>query len=406
MFEIPKLLIGGVALCISLLMTPFLVESNTSGQILVITSPSGHISVYTDPGFHFQGFGSTAHYNKRGQLKFDNSDGGDKSVNMRFNDSGTAKLSGVLNYELSSDPAKLTDMHSQYQTPEAVETSLIGTALQRAVFSTGSLMSSTESYSSRRTDLFSLIGDQIRQGIFATSGETRTENEQGVEKVVTRVSVKTDPKNGQPLITEKSVLERYGIILQTISLSDISYDEKVKKNIDAQLDATIKVQTAIAEAKKSEQDVKTATSKGLADKAEAEAKANVIKATAVIEADREKEVALTKASQQKEVAQLALDAAKLEAEAVVEKGKGDAEARKLIMDADGALEKKLAAYTATQTAWANAFKEIKVPVVPSVVMGGANGVDSKGGSLENVMQLMSVKVAKDLGIDMTLPSKK
>lgn len=398
------------SLLLILTMSGKLVESNTSGQILVITSPTGHMKVYTEPGLHWQGFGSTSHYNKRGQLKFDQSpdeDGKnqDRSINIRFNDSGTAQLSGVLNYELSSDQAKLIDMHSQYQTPEAVEASLIGTALQRSIFVTGSLMSSTESYSTRRSDLFSLIGDQIRQGVYATSGNTQTVSDKGVEQIQTRVSIKVDPKTGQPLIAEKSVLERYGVTLQTLSLSGIKYDSKVEGQITAQLDATIKVQTAIAEAKKSEQDTITATQKGLADKAEAEAKANVTMASAVIAADQEKAVAVTKAEQQKETAQLALDAAKLEAEAVVAKGKGDAEAASLKMAADGALDKKLEAYVAVQSAYATAFGNSKVPLVPSVVMGGSASGTTTGNTngMEQLLQTIAIKSLKDLDLDLSMP---
>lgn len=409
--RIRNLVIVAVSIILTCILIPLLMESNTAGQILVITSPGGHIQVYTDPGIHWQGFGSPTHYNKRGQFSFskhDKDEGGheqDNSVQIRFNDSGTAWVSGVLNYELPSDPVKIVDLHSSYQNEESVQHALIRTTVQKSIFATGSLMSSTESYSSKRNDLFTLIRGQALDGIYVTSGELRTETDKtGLERTITKVAIKTDPETGKPQIAEKSVLERYGVILQSLSLSDIDYDDKVDAQIAAQLDATIKVQTAIAEAKKAEQDKVTAEQKGLAEKAVAEAASNVLKVKATIEAEKEKEVAITKATQQKEVAALALDAAKLEAQATVEKGKGDAEARKLLMEADGALEKKLTAWTTAQQNWANAFSQIKVPVVPGVVMSGGKDGQSAGG-LESLIQMMGVRMAQDIDLELKAKAK-
>ncbi len=403
---IRNLIYGGVILVFTCILIPWLFESNTAGQILVITSPSGHIQVYSSPGVHWQGFGSVMHYNKRGAFVFskhDNQGAEDAdAIEIRFNDSGTAKISGVLNYELPGDDARVIDLHSQYLSPEAVEQNLIRTALQKSIFATGALMTSTESFSSKRNELFVWIRDQLMSGIYLTNGDLVKETDKlGLERTITKVAIKMDTKTGLPVLAEKSIFERFGVQVQSFSLSDVDYDDRISAQIQASLDSTMKVQTAIADAKKAEQDKVTAEQKGLADKAVATAIANVEMAKATIEADKEKAVAITKAQQQKEVAQLALDAAKLEAQATVEKGKGDAEARKLVMEADGALEKKLTAWTTAQQNWATAFSQIKVPVVPGVVMSANGSQGGQANSLETLMQLMGVKMAQDLNLDLS-----
>lgn len=393
-----------VVFTFGIILTPFLVESNNASQVLVITSPSGSVSVYETPGWHWQGFGSAVHYNRRGTFSFselrDQGQPIDESMEMRFNDSGTSKLSGVLNYELTSNVEQIKELHSQYLTAEAVEKQLIRSFLQMAVFNTGGLLSSTESYSSSRGYMIELIQKQLVDGIYATDGTlTREKDGLGFERTITKIQIRKDKETGDYVISTPSPFKKFGIVVQSLNINGIKYDEKVNGQIQAQLDATIKVQTAIAEAKKAEQDKITAEQKGLADKAVAEATANVELAKATIEAEQKKVVALTEAEQRKEVSELALETAKLDAQAVVEKGKADAEARKLVLEADNALEKRLEAYTKVQEAWALAYSNSKQPHAPLVKMGSGDG--SEKNSATSLLELIASKAAMDLGLELS-----
>lgn len=397
---------GAVLLLLGACSIPKLVESNSARENLIITSLSGHITVYTEPGWHWQGLGEVIHYPKRATFSFskhlDTGSPKDESLQIRFNDSGTAQLSGILEYALPNDPEKLKLLHSQYQSAESVQINLIKPNIQRALFNTGSILTSTESYSTRRSDMHVLVREQIIKGLFVLKGDIIKEvDKTNLERTVSRVNIQLDPSTNLPLIAEDSPFKKFDIQVQALNISDIDYDDKVDSQIQAQLDATIKVQTAIAEAKKAEQDTVTAKEKGKAEQAIAEASANVEKARAVIDADKIKEVALTKALQEKEVATLSLETAKLEAQSIIERGKADAESRKLIMEADGGLEKRLTAYTETQKSWASAFSSAKGPLVPSVIMGDSTSGNS--GGLENLMQMLSIGAAKSLSVEVLSP---
>lgn len=395
-------IIVAVVFLAGIITLPFMVESNNASQVLVITSPSGSVTVYETPGWHWQGFGTAVHYNRRGTFSFSNLDGKDESMEIRFNDSGTARVSGVLNYELTSNVEQVKELHSQYLTPSSVEQQLIRSFLQMSIFNTGGLLSSTESYSSSRGYMIELIQKQLDEGIYATDGTlTKEKDGLGFERTITKIQVRKNKETGANVVATESPFKKFGIIVQSLNINGIKYDEKVNAQIQAQLDATIKVQTAIAEAKKAEQDKITAEQKGLADRAEAEAKANVELAKATIEAEKLKTVAVTEAEQKKEVATLALETAKLDAQAVIEKGKADAEARKLVMEADGALEKKIEAYKYTQESWAKAYAESKQPHSPVVVFGKENG----GNAATTLLDIVGVKAALDLGLNLNTNKK-
>ena len=66
------------------------------------------------------------------------------------------------------------------------------------------------------------------------------------------------------------------------------------------------------------------------------------------------------------------------------------------MQADGALDKKLAAWQAVEIARAEALAKMTQPVVPGVVMGG----DGKAGTAADWLAIMGAKSARDLSLDM------
>ena len=67
------------------------------------------------------------------------------------------------------------------------------------------------------------------------------------------------------------------------------------------------------------------------------------------------------------------------------------------MNADGALDKKLDAYVEIQKAYASAIENYKGNWMPSSVSGGAAVA---GSGAQQMIDLLSVKAAKDLGLDM------
>ena len=122
-------------------------------------------------------------------------------------------------------------------------------------------------------------------------------------------------------------------------------------------------------------------------------KADTSKLVAELNAEREKEVARIQAVQRKEVANveqqqqaLILERQKLEAKGIRELADAEAHRAKSLIRADGALDKKLKAWSMVMAAWAK-----NANLVPKVVVGGG-GSGGKGlTGQELIMTLMSIE---------------
>jgi regulator of protease activity HflC (stomatin/prohibitin superfamily) len=123
----------------------------------------------------------------------------------------------------------------------------------------------------------------------------------------------------------------------------------------------------------------------------------------VTKAEQEKKVAETLAEQRLAVAELDTKAAQQFKLAETLKGEGEAARRKLVMEADGALEKKIEAYIEVNKFYAEAIAKHEGAWVPSVVMGGTTQASGSGAT--DLINLLSIKAAKDLSLDMN-PKKK
>jgi regulator of protease activity HflC (stomatin/prohibitin superfamily) len=305
---------------------------------------------------------------------------------VRFNDGGEGHVSGSVAWEIPTDDASLTAIHTMYGNPHNLEQQLIRTVVEKSVYMTGPLMSSRESFAERRNELIRFIEDQISGGVYETVTETVKEKDPmtGIEKTVGYVRIVLDDA-GAPMRQEASPLTEFHIRTFNLSLNQIRYDERVEKQIESQQRATMQVQTAIAQAKEAEQAAITAEKNGQAEAAKAKWEQEVLKAKAV-----------TKAEQQLEVARLERAAAEQEKQKQILLGQGEATRRKLVMQADNALDARLAAYVKVNQAYATALQNIKQPIVPLVQSGKDGG--GGGNGVQAFMDLLVAKTARELGV--------
>lgn len=402
-----SIIVAVVLLAVLLFSTTVIFENCDAGEVIVIQSPvSGELTWHTTPGVKWQGFGKVTDYQRRAQFWFSSkADQGkkeDESLRIRFNDGGHAQISGGISWEMPLDAEHLTLLHQKFGSMKAIESQLVRTMVEKAVYMTGPLMSSTESYASRRNDLLRLIEDQIQHGIYATKTVTETQKDPltGAEKKVAVVQLVTD-KDGKPQRVEVSPLEEFKVRVFNLTLNEIKYEGKVEEQIQQQQQAQMKVQIQILEAKAAEQQTLTTIKQGEADAAKAEWAQKTIAAKLEAEADMKKKVAETEAKQKLEVARLDAEAAKQFKLAEIERGEGEAARRKLVMEADGALEKKLAAYVEVQKAYALAVGEHKGQWVPTVIMGSSGTAPGQVSSAQTLIDLFTIRAAKDLGLDLT-----
>ncbi|MEM6802756.1 MAG: SPFH domain-containing protein [Bacteroidota bacterium] len=376
-----------------------LFENVDARKICVIQAPiSGELTIHFDQGLKYQGFGKVTLYDKEKEYSFSGAkDQGavkDQSIGIRFNDGGKARISGTFRYELPQTENEMLGIHKKYGSMEAVDQELVRTVIEKAVYMTGPLMSSKQSSAEKRNDLLSFIEDQAKVGVYKTRVLERKEIDplSGKEKTVAITElVKGD--NGIVLRQDESPLSKFGIDLYNLSLNNISYDETIESQIAEQQNAIMRVQTSIAEAREAEQQAIKAEAQGKAEAATARANMEVEKVRAVTEAEKKRDVA-----------KLALEAAQFYKKEQILKGEGDAARKRLAAQANNSLEQKLEAYIEVQKNWANAFATSKQPFVPSVIMGG-NGAAGKNSTADNWMQMMMVKSAQDLSLDMKIDKK-
>ena len=405
--QIVAAVLAAVALIVLLLCLTCTFVNLDAKQIMVIQSPvSGTLTWYTTPGVKWLGFGHATKYDKRSQFWFSNKpDQGktaDESIKIRFNDGGHANISGGVSWELPLDDEHLNMVQSKFGSQQALEQQLVRTMVEKSVYMTGPIMSSKESYAERRNDLLHLIEDQIQNGVYLTktTSEKTADPITGAEKTIAKVDLVLEKDKGLPARAEESPLKEFGIKVFNLSINEIKYDDQVEEQIKQQQQLTMQVQTAIATAKQAEQEALTSKQQGQASAAKAEWEQKTISAKEVAKAEQDKKVAQTLAEQKVAVSKLDMEAAENFKKAETSRGEGEAARRKAVMAADGALEKKLQAYITVNENYAKAIQSHVGPLVPAVVMGGGDSRNGPPNSVNQLVDMFSVKAAKELALDM------
>jgi hypothetical protein len=390
----------GIIIAFVLFILSFQIFENLdASQIMVIQSPiKGKLSWYIGQGVKYQGFGKVTKYIKRDQfwfsIKKDQGGKSDDSIKIRFNDNSHASISGSVAWEMPTDEKNLTALHVKYGSQKAIEQQLIRTVIEKSVYMTGPTMSSTESASERRNELLNLIEDQIQRGVYRTETveEKKPDPITGITKTFKIAKVVLD-KTGVPQRVEASPLTDFGIKTFNLSINEVQYDKDVEAQIQQQQKALMQVQIAVARAKEAEQEAITVAKKGEAEAASAKWKQEVIKAQQVTEAE-----------QRKKVAELDMQAAEMKKKELILLGEGEAGRRKLVMEADNALQAKLDAYVKVeQIRWDNIAK-YQGSWVPQTVFGAGQG--QAGSGAQSMIDLLTAKTARDLNLDMTITKPK
>ena len=166
------------------------------------------------------------------------------------------------------DVVNLTKIHTKFKGQAAVQSALIETITGKAVYLSGPLMSSRESYAEKRNNLLFYIEDQIQRGVYKTVQIEKHVKDSitGAEKTATVVELVLD-KDGKPQRQEEAVLDQFGIKAFNFAIKRLPYDGTVEAQIKEQQKITMEVQTSMADAKKAEQRAITVAEQGKANAA-------------------------------------------------------------------------------------------------------------------------------------------
>ncbi len=364
-------------------------ENNFGFYAVKQAAGTGTMTVYTKSGIFPRFFGDVTYYKASDILYFSKHEAEgkaqDDSIEVRFNDGATAKVTGNVRIDLPADSDKLLEIHKRFRSYDAFIKDTVRQVVGEATILTAALMTAEESYTTKRAEFSQLVDDQIRNGVYLTEAESVTvkDAKTGESVIKNIVTIQRDAK-GIPMRKE-SPFANYGVRVTQAIVKEIDYQDTVSKQIEQKQQALMQVVSAKANAEKAIQDRLTAEEVGRKNVAVAKYEQEVSKQKAVTEAEQKLAVAKLnrEAEEQNKLANIAI-------------GEGEGEKRRKMMLADGALEQKLKAYVEVQTAWATAFENAKNPVVPQTVFGG--GTAGGNNAATTLMELLTVKTAKDLGI--------
>lgn len=401
-----------------LIMFYMMMGVNYIGYRTVVQTAFGNTFVKSTPGPYLLWFGHAETYPDFITYDFDQSKENNepRSINqegitVRYQEGGTGTVYGQVRFKLPDDPETMLALHRSYRTPEGVSYKLVKPSVDEIESLTANLMTSDESYMEKRNTFGEWAREQLQNGKFLTTLQTKEVKEEGTDKTVYRsvpvIALDTNglPKHGQ------SDLKTYGLSLASIQHTNPDYEPKTIDQIQARRAATMAIITAKAEAERAKQDSVTAEQTGLKNVTIAKYEKEVEKQRAVVDAERLKEVAEIAAKQRVSVAEqekLEQEQKKLAAaeykQAETLKGEGDAAYKKAVIEADGALAQKLTTYEKVMGKFAEEFGKQKW--VPNIQMGApASGNSNQASTL---IDMLTAKAAKDLSLDLETktPTKK
>lgn len=314
-------------------------------------------------------------------------------IKVRFGgDATTADVSGIVQYILPMDEKEMIEMHNAHRTLESLVSKRIAPYTKECLQSSAQLMSSEMHYSGGRASMAQDFSDQLKNGVFILKTTDKVVFD-SLERENKRVYETKPLEDKDGNIKRKfSSIKEYGITVADAAITDVDYEERVDKMLAKKIDASTKASVSKQELLTAQQQQLTAKAKGEQALVEIEYRQKQEQTKQVVAAQTKVEVAKQDMEQQKIQAQ----AAELEARKIKTLADAEAYAKQRVMSADGALDKKLAAYKEVQRYWAEALKGYQGNITPSIVTGGGNA----GNGATNFMEMMGAKAARDLSLDL------
>ena len=392
-----------------------LVGYKQSTELLVKQSPFGTLSCVDGQGIYFKGFASIYKYDLAKSFYFNSStekvnghgwegdedDEDDISVTLSRN--ANADISGYLMYELPTDCDKLIELHKNQRSDKGIKHNLVRNAVLSAVRKTAPLFTAEEAKVTKIAEFRRLAEDQLVEGEYLTTIEVLKEKagEDEVDstgKVVKKAEVqeyrvtklKLDT-NGHRIITKKSPITQYGIVVKQLEIQNVKLDPKAQQQLDIVKEREMQRVANATAAETAKQKAITAKAEGDARIAEAKATQEVQKMTEVTMAEKEKAVAILNAEREKEVARLeALKAIEVAKKIKAEK-EAEAQANRALVSAGLTPQERLQGEIQMNKDKWEAISKIQVPIVPANMITsngkGVSGVDLLGDAkaLETLM---------------------
>jgi len=386
-----------------------IIDSNDSTTIQIKQAAiSGEMEAFTDPGLIWQNFGKLIPYPKSKPFYFssetDEGTSVDQSIAVTFNNGSKGSVSGSVWYTYPLIKTDLIAIHKKFTSDAGVKTGLIQKQMRKLVNLTASLMSPEAAMVQK--ELFNqMLNDQVQNGPYLTEIVEDTVIDSITNEETTTEVVKIKEIDGIQLRGENP-FEDWNITISQVDVPTIITDTTTETMIKKRRDAEMQIMVAKAEVETANQNEKKIIAEGKKEVAARQYEALQAKMLATTKAEELKEVAIIAAQREREVNEQKLEAALIdkktaEAEkaAILFRKSGEAEGKKMIMEADGALEIKVNAWLQSEQYWAEASKSWPA-MVPTIVNGGSG--DGNTTNAMSMLEIMATKAAKDLALDMKM----
>ena len=392
--------ISGVLLLILFMsVNPF--SWNDAGNRTVVERTNGEQIVQFSPGIFYAGFFSKEkewpnQISVLYQEEAPNMELIDNGVEVghimiRFSDATTANVKGITQYILPSDEKEMILIHNTHRTPASLVAKRLAPYTKECLQSSAQLLSSEKHYGGGRAQMAQDFLDQLKDGVYLLVTEENIvfDSLEKENKRVYETEIQKD-KNGSAKRKVSSVKE-YGITVADAAITDVDYEQKVDEKLVKIIDAVTKSSISKQELMTAQQQTLTAKAKGEQALVEIEYQQKQEQTKQVVAAQTKVEVA----KQQKLEAQISYEKTQIEVKERAAKADVAAYEKKTTIQADNALDKRLAAYTEVMKYQWEAFGKFQGSLVPQIQTGN----NSNGSNAMNFMELMTAKAARDLAVD-------
>jgi hypothetical protein len=342
---------------------------------------------------------------------------------VRLADNWNGDVTQATRFGLPQDASQFLKMARDFRSPERLITTMLKPAVTSSLDSVSNMYTMEEYWAEGKRDEYKSefaqavtngraevkqvslneAGGVIRGRAAASDSEVTQDDSVMEDTEVRRVYMeKLQDASGNDIRIPHDYSE-YGIVVSQAILENLDPDDKFEERIQARKDAASRRIIAQEERREQEEQRLLAIQKGETDVAVRQAAAKTEQIQATTEAETQKKLALIAAERQREEAEIAqqtaainLERARIDAEAVQVAADAAAYEKRVILEADGALAQKLAAWTEAQAVWAAAASKI---AVPATVIGSDGTSGSALGTVDQFMSMLMVKTARDLQVD-------
>jgi hypothetical protein len=369
---------------------------NTSGQIMVLQRFwSGKMQLNATPGLVVRALGDIQKIKKETSVKFtDNKNEPGivtPAVFVRHNDGGTAKWGGVARFRYPQNE-KIYDVLRVFGNEKNVMKELFIPGVREICTSTAGLLSTEESYTTKRSMISVWCSDQAMNGVyFSDITYEDMIDEFGQERTIPVYNI----RERKPGVYDGKtpIFGQFGIECNMFKVTEISYLGNIDQQIQKKMGYKTQLQVVNSEILKLEQKLNEAEATGQRKVTEARMTELKTKEKIVQEKEGWKRIELTNVRADSIKVVNDLKAVIYESSAEIKEAEGKAEKRRKVMQGDNALNLRLEAYNEIMTAWYDA-----------VAQRSENAPEMSGNNWDpnyfvKLLNEIDARVRKELGIN-------